>query len=637
METYGWAGKILRVDLTKEKITTEPTMKYARDFLGGSGIGTKILYDEVPPEVKPFDPESKVIIAAGPLNGIGPASGRGEIVFKSPVTGWYCDSNFGGFFIVELKLAGFDAVVIEGRAKKPVYLWIEDDHAELKDASHLWGKDTFETEEIIRRDHGDPAIRTLKIGPAGENLVYGACVIGDEGRAAGRGGAGAVLGSKKFKAIAVRGTKGIKVANPEKIEKLWLELAERMKEDPLYRYWSERGTPGTVSDPYLPLFGPEYVEKIHSDRFLENVFIKTSACYACPIHCSHWYKIRTGPLAGMVGEGLEANCVLDYAIMLRTLDPQFVAEMDLFCDKMGIGIDEPALTIWGLMKMYEDGKITEKDIDGIDLTWGNKEAIRELIKKYVKREGIGDVLANGPNYVKEYFKDRGAEKYIPTTNRQTWFPGITLDAGIGFGLAISTSTRGADHLKGTPWIPESYMLMMKTKPRRVADITEEEIRKLAEERFGDPNIFDMYRTEGKPDLVIAEERVHYICDATGICKFASWYGMFAKGWQLDDFAKFLTAATGIEYTVDKLIVIADRINALQRAYNAREGKRRDELPYELRAGWKQPIDEKKFNELLDEYYEKRGFNKDGIPTRKRLEELGLKYVADDLEKRGILK
>ena len=642
MLSYGWAGKILRIDLTTGKIKVDFTMKYAEKFLGGSGLGAKILYDEVPPRIKPLDPESSVIISVGPLVGTSPSACKGEIIFKSPVTQWYADSSFGGFFSVELKLAGYDAIIIRGKSSNPVYLWINNDEVKLLDASHLWGKDTVETEEIIRRDHSDPEIKTLRIGPAGENLVYGACVVADEGRVAGRYGSGAVFGSKNLKAIAVRGTGDIKIAKPEKLADIWAEILERVKRDPLYDYFAKqhRGTM-TIGDILLSVYvenkviSPEYLEKLHSDIFLREFVLKTTACYGCPLGCRHWHIVKEGPYRGTYAAGFEFNTFGDYCIVLRTYDLSFASEVDAYCDRMGIGVDEPSDLIYALMRMYEDGKITSNDVDGLDLTWGNKEAIMTLLEKYVKREGIGAVLADGPRSLVEKFRDKNAEKYVPITNRGTFARG-TLIQGIAFGLAISTSTRGADYLKGAPSFAERILRLAQIKPYKIANITEEDAKKLGEERFGDPEILlNMYSTKGKPKMVIMAERIFTICDATGICKYISWGGLWVNGIQLEDFAELLTAVTGKTYTTDELIVIADRINAIQRAYNAREGKRRDEEPYELRVGMRQPIDSQTFEKLLDEYYAMRGFNKDGIPTKKKLEELGLREVADDLKKHGV--
>ncbi|MBM4128865.1 MAG: aldehyde ferredoxin oxidoreductase, partial [Nitrospira sp.] len=297
-ELCGYGGNILRVDLSKGKITNSPSpLGELKKFLGGAGYASKILYDEVPPEIGPFDPENRVILSTGLLCGtLAPCSGRFTVTTLSPLTGIFCDANCGGFFGAELKLAGYDHVIIQGKASSPVYLWIDDDQVEIRDATQLWGKDTWETDTRIKEELGNGSIQIACIGPAGENLSCTACLIANKARAAARGGMGAVLGSKKLKAIAVRGRKGVKIAYPDQHAKLCEQLFDKVLNDPGYMLLSTYGT-GFLNDSFqeqhvtaykygfVEEFYWEGYDKLSQSEYQKNFWDHPMACFNCPIHC----------------------------------------------------------------------------------------------------------------------------------------------------------------------------------------------------------------------------------------------------------------------------------------------------------------------------------------------------------------
>ena len=635
---YGWMGKILRVDLTKGKIYKESTMNYASKFIGGTGIASAILYNEVPPEVRPFDPENRIIFNTGPLTGtLAPSCGRWSVTMKSPVTEAYSDSNGGGFWAPELKWAGYDHIVVHGRAEKPVYLWINDDVVEIRSASHLWGKDTWKTQEMIREELGDPEVKTVKIGPAGENMCFAGCTLGDISNAAGRGGSGAVMGSKNLKAIAVRGTGGVKIANLDKFEEVCEEMHEKIRNVSIYDKFSTGGTPWLVHDGMIKASGRENVEdekKVLIDKFMPY-FVKSKGCYNCPMHCGHVYRVQEGPYAGIEGEGCEANAINDFTTTVGCFDVPFVLKCNEVCDRLGVGVDEAGHMYAFGAELYKKGIITSKDTDGMEFRLGDQEAILEHIRKMAYREGFGDVMADlvvkGGKRI-----GKGAEEVARDRNlkKQLSYP---LRSSYTQALSYSTSTRGSCHLKSTPfvyemWLPAWYPM--------------EYVREVGLEKFGDPEAcITPGNPNGKALMTTEGEYMCYVCDFTIICKFVTRKTIY-DALNIADIAKMLTPLTGIEYKREDLVKTAQRINAVQRAFNCREGYRReDDYPppatfkeYKMIFGKKVVIEQNKYDKLLDEYYTMHGVNlKTGIPTRQRLEELDLKDVADDLTKRGILK
>lgn len=624
-------GKYLRVDLTQGKVIEKETEKWrARLYLGGNGFGTKILWDEVPARIDPFSPENKLIFSTGPLTGtLWPSSGRFEVIGKSPLTGIYGDCNSGGHWAPELKYAGYDMVVFEGRAKKPVYLWIEDGQAELRDAAHLWGKTTWETEKIIRRDHGDERIKIASIGPAGENKVRFACVI-TSGRAAARTGQGAVMGSKNVKCVAVRGTKDVTVANDEFYDYAYL-MHQKVLANEFTPGESRYGTPllvtlmseiGRFPTKNFQRGDFPYAAEISGEVLEEKFLVKRLGCFGCPISCGRAVAVKEGPFKGTYTEGIEYESL--NALGARTWNRYMpsIIKADLLCDEYGLDTISTGSVIAFAMECYERGIITKEDTGGIELEWGDYEVELQLIEKIARREGIGDILAGGVRIAAQKF-GKGADYYaIHVKGLET--SAQDPRAQQSMGLAHITSTRGADHLKGFPTIDETGYV------------------KEAIERYGEqylPEIVDGLAMKYKAMVVKDGEELGAIADSAITCKFTTH---FPPCYYWPELARGLSLATGMPLDVAELKKIGERIYNLQRCFCVREGisRKDDTQPKRLltEKGTGRAKGHVVYQEpMLEEYYELRRWDKEtGWPTRAKLEDLDLKDVADELEKIGRL-
>lgn len=644
----GWAGKILKVDLTARKIETESlSRELATKYIGGRGFGARILYDEVGPEVDALSPESIIIIGQGPLSGtLAPSAGRYELVAKSPLTGILGRSNGGGNFGPEMKWAGYDLIIISGQSEDPVYLWIEDDRIELRDASHLWGQTTWRTRELICDELGDPDIATLVIGPAGENLCFSSCVISDRSRAAGKCSIGALWGSKKLKAVAVRGNKGVNVAKPTDFMQLCKALWQRIKEDPIYETQRKYGTMGWVGGAYARspagelVFGAKGAQNIE-ETSLERYITKNLSCFGCPLQCSHYYNVKEGKYKGTRGEGIEGNCQIFAGMMLRAFNPTYLFRYNNLCNELGLNLDLPGCAINWAMNLYEAGIITKADTDGLELTWGNEDAILELLQKMAYKEGFGEILDGFPLRAVQRL-GRGSELYA-SHGKGLYASGFGpgLGTSLAFTLALNVATRGFDHLTGGPSICTPGV-------REQWGITNELLTKLGEKRYNDPKVFtEPWAASPKKAQVVHEfENFCAIADMTGVCKFVTPFCLLVAGLDMPDFSELLTTATGEAFSTEDLVEAAERVFALERAYNAREGIRRiDDYPFFLRFQLEHgkphplfdygtlPVTLEKYDVVLDEYYRLRGCDlQTGIPVKAGLEQLGLKglksYLTD---------
>ncbi len=624
---FGWNDTNLRIDLDRQKIVKEPlSEELAMNFLGGAGINAKILYDETGPEVGPLDPGNRLIFGTGPLCGtLAPGSARYEATAKGPLTFAFSDSNSGGHFGPEIKYAGYEHVIFQGRAKNPVYLWIDDDHVELKDASQLWGEDVWVTDEVIKEEIGDPDLKIAAIGPPGENLVRYAAVINDRARALGWSGTGAVMGSKNLKAIAVRGTKGVQLADPEEFERISKKCREMVLNSQLMETYGYYGKPylnylrnelqksNPTKNYKLPRVPSSEFPKVGNEAF-DELIIGWKSCFNCPLHCGHMLEAKSGPYSGLKGEGFEYNQQID-GQMMGIYDLNFVLKWTVETNRLGFDCDGPAYAIAWAMELWEKGLISEKDTDGIELVWGNKDAALSMLDKIAKREGFGDLLAEGIEVAaKKFGKNSSDFAYHIKGGR------IEIDPRTGWATALShaTSTRGSDHLKGMP-LSDAFGVW-KGIPYDFTDDSD---------------------TEYKHEAVIFFENMNAVVDSIGLCKNPTWV-QSEECPGLNEFAALLTAATGHEFTAEKLLSIGERIYNVERAYNAREGlTREDDTP--PKKFFEEPIDTKikvldreTFEKLKDKYYDARGWDVDtGRPLRKKLEELGLTYIADDLEDRNV--
>lgn len=628
---YGWAGAILEVDLSSgqiRKISLEEDLR--RQYLGGRGINSRLLYDNVRPGTAASSPGNVLIFGTGPLAGtIAPAANRLSVTAKPFSYNGVGTSNVGGKFAPELKYAGYDHLLIKGRADEPVYLWIDDDQVVLRSAKHLWGKTTWETDQIIREELGDKEINVAAIGPAGENIVWFACIMFNMYRAAGMTGMGAVMGAKNLKAVAVRGTNSINVAQPDVLKNKSLGLIQRIKNNDFYPAFSVHGTAATIlldnkrgamcvknyqeSGPWKGMdnFSPEAIFPYYTND---------KACYSCPIHCSHFFEVKDGPYKGEKGGGLEAGHLMPFGPQCGNTDLASVFKCLNLANQYGIDTLEAGFMISGAMECYERGIITIKDTDGLALEWGDPEVIIAMLHKISKREGLGDLLAEGVHGFKRIGK--GAEAYMSYC-KGTAVGSDDIRLMRGHALGNVTGTVPAHHEEGYPSV-ERFPLL----PKQVAA------------HFG-KDILDPLAYNKAP-ITVFYQNLCTIMDALEICKFASGWGY--QEVYLQDAAELFAAATGTPMDAGDLEMAAERIHDLERAFAVREGMTRQDdhihgkimkEPIQTGSYKGEMIDPQKFEVMLDEYYELRGWHKEtGIPSRAKLERVGLKDIAEELTKMG---
>jgi aldehyde:ferredoxin oxidoreductase len=639
---YGYAGTILRVNLTNGKIVKQPLpLEWAHMFIGGSGINDWILYNEVGPEVAPLSPENKLIIGVGPLAGTTfPAGSKVRVTFRSPLTGVFGDGSAGSWFGPMLKYAGYDHIVIEGKSDKPVYLWINDEEVEIRDASHLWGRDSHETDDILREELANEEISTMVIGPGGENLVKYAVVVFDRDRTA-RAGGGCVLGSKKLKAIAVYGTKSLKIADVEKFEELCHRVMELVdpRTNPMIEKLSRYGTMASI-----PLYNEigchsvknwqdvqwseEKIRAIDPDTFLEKYYVRSMSCSNCIVHCSHVWEVKDGCFAGEKGLKIEYVPVGALGLHLDNPDMASILYLTDLSNKLGIDVIEAATSIGLLIECREKRLITEDETNGMRFEWGDVDVIKETIKKIAYREGIGNLLAEGTlNAAKKIGK--GAERFVCHAKGMTMIEDVR--ATPHWALAYAVSTRGADHTK-------AYSFIDKTGRTDVS-----------QKLFGSPEAGETFSPKLKEVSVKFCEEFYALIDSLGFCKLIGTRLLVPsdpkKAFTPNDLAPIFSVCTGIIISPDEFLKCGERIVLVEKSFNARIGLSRkdDTLGYRWMnepcpSGPGKGMKCKDYlPELLTKYYKLRGFDHEtGLPTRSKLEELNLKKVADDLEKLGVL-
>jgi len=651
---------MLTIDLSSNKVSTqELPREWTRKYIGARGFAIRLLYDLTGPETDPMGPENVVIVAAGPLTGtMAPSSSRCEVVSKSPLTGIYARGDVGGTFGSIMKYAGYDVILVKGKADKPVYIWIDDASVEIRDAEALWGLDVWEARARICRAHEPLApankhflhpIGSLLIGPAGENLSLAACVMSGVAHAAALGGLAAVWGSKNLKGIVVRGSRGIGIAEPERFLELCRAQWRRYPDDPMYdstRKWGTLGWVGgsdsrsAISDYMLG----ERFEAIEEHAF-EPLIEKNRACYGCPIHCDHFLHVKEGKYEGSKGEGLE-GFVQILGMSFKTPSAPFLAEWNNLCNRLGLNVSSAGVAIIWAIALWKEGIIGKDDTDGIEITEGNEEAIMELSRKMAYRQGFGDILADFPVKAARRL-GRNSERYAAHTKGQfAWMPGHGIGITLVYTMSLNVNSRGYDHLMGG-------MSILTPNLRAEFGITKELLARLGKERYDDAEIFAENAWDYHPRIVEAEcdfEHMMVLADMMGTCKFATRYNHPVTGIYLPEWKDFLSAATGRDYSEQDLQAAVRRVIALERCYNAREGMRRiDDYPFYL--WWEKkhgqphplyteeqiPLDREKYDRILDEWYSIRGCDaKTGIPTREELERCGLQDVAADLGRRGII-
>jgi aldehyde:ferredoxin oxidoreductase len=613
-----WAGKILRVDLSKGTCKSEPlNMDWARAYLGSRGLASKYLISEIDPKVDPLSTANKIIWATGPLTGtMASTGGRYTVVTKGPLTGAIACSNSGGYWGAELKMAGWDMVIFEGKSPKPVYLFIEDDKAELRDAAHLWGQSVWHTEETIKKQHQDPLIRVSSIGAAGENQVLFAAVVNDLHRAAGRSGVGAVMGSKNLKAIAVRGTKGVgNVHDPKAFMQATFAAKKILKDN-------------AVTGQGLPTYGTQVLMNVineigalptrnHRDSQFEGAkdisaeamatprrsdgkaqLVTNQACFGCTIACGRISKIdqkhfsvENKPQYWGASGGLEYEAAWALGAANGVNDLEALQYANLICNEQGMDPISFGATIGAVMELYEMGVLKKEQI-GIESPFGSAKALCELADMTAKGVGFGKEIGQGS---KRLCTKYGHPELSMSVKGQE-FPAYDSRGIQGMGLTYATSNRGACHLR-------SYTV--------------------ASEVLGIPVKTDPLTADGKPELVMAFQDATAAFDAAGICVFTSF------AWGLADVAPQVAAACGPEFTLENLQKIGERIWNMERDFNNKAGftAKDDSLPPRLlnepaKTGPAKGL-VNKLPEMLPKYYQVRGWNPDGTLKPETRQRLGL--------------
>jgi len=601
----GFAGEIVRVNLSTGEIKKEKiNEQWARLFIGGRGYGSKIICDEVDPKVDPLAPENKVVIATGPAGGSNaPASGRVMVITKGPETGTIACSNVGGFFGPELKRAGYDMVIIEGKSEKPVYLWIKDGNIEIRDARKLWGKKTSEIEEVIKQET-DPKARVVNIGPAGVKLSRIANVMVDACRAAGRSGVGAVLGSKNFLGIAARGTKKVEPFDPAETKTAVAQARKLLKESEITSVnLPKYGTALLVNEinergGYPVRNAQEAYDEdagvTGGEEIADKILIKKWACAVCPIACGRVTEIKEGRYKGHHGEGPEYETTWALGLMCGVHDLNAITYAHYLCNEYGLDGISAGVTIACAMELYEKGYIPERDVP-FPMRFGDGETVVKLVQIMGERKGIiGDLLAEGSYRLAEHYGHPELSMSVKKQEMAAYDP----RAMKGIGLNYATSNRGACHVRGYT---------------------------ISQEVIESPYAVDRLKYEGKAELTKYMQDFTAVIDSSGMCLFT----IFGLEY-IHAYGPILRAVTGIPYSDDELMKAGERIWNMERLFNLKAGLTRkdDTLPTRL---FKEPIPSGpskgevcQLDRMLPEYYQLRGWDEEGRPTKEKLEELGLK-------------
>jgi len=613
---FGYMGKILSVDLSKSKISEEiPSEEAHKMFLGGSGLATKYLFDEVPKGADPLGPGNALIFMTGPLTGTeSPSAGRYSIVFKSPLTSFWGEANAGGNWGVNLKSSGFDGIILKGISPQPVYLVIGEGKAELRDAKNLWGKGVSETNRLIKEELGED-FNVACIGIGGENQVRYACVINDLHRAAGRCGGGTVMGSKRLKAIVVKGTKGFEVANKDvfaKVSKTNYDLVnESMLKITLETYGTSmacdmvniRG--GFPTRNWQTGVFPD-IEKINGFTLADTLLVDRKHCYACPISCGRVSVVKAGPYA-CKGEGPEYESIGSFGGMCEIVNLEAITLAHNLCDDYGLDTISTGSSIAFAMECYEKGILTKSETDGLELKFGDPDVMTQLIHKIAKREGIGDFLAEGTKRMAEKL-GKGTERFAMNV-KGLEMPAYDPRAAKICGLGFATANRGGDHItayiEGPTFMDIPFLCVEYSK-------------------IEDPLVENPAEAKILKDL----EDSLTVFDAMGTCKFM---GMALA---TEDWVDMIANCVGWKFDVSDFRKLGERIYNLARAFSVREGLTRvdDSLPKRL---LEEPMPEgaakghrvEKLGQMLDAYYGFRGWDKKtGKPTPEKLKELGLSDI-----------
>ena len=612
----GYAGEILRVDLTSEHIKSEELdMDIAEKFLGGRGLGVKILYDELEPKIDPLGNENEIIFATGPITGTNaPTAGRFCVSTKSPLTGTICNSMCGGHFGAELKYAGYDAVIIEGKSDRPVFLWIEDDKVEIQSAEGCWGLTTSETVESIRKEVGNA--RVASIGPGGENLAKFASIHNDD-RAAARGGVGTVMGSKKIKAVAVRGTGDLVLENSKKFKELVKATRQDLSVNPTTMISGAMNAMGTASAlTFLYMNGVFPVHnyqksvfkgyrKISGESMAKTIFKKKKACFGCPIACGRWIEVKDGVYSGTKGEGPEYETIALFGGSCGVDNLDAIAKANLLCNEVGLDTVSTGNTIGFAMECFEKGLINKDEV-GMELAFGNDIEMVSMIEKIAKREGFGNLLAEGTKRAAEII-GKGSEDFAINV-KGLELPGYDPRGIKGQALSYATSNRGGCHLRAWTALQETGIIQV---PISIPD-----------SNF-DPKKIDRFSIKNKAVYVKTVQDWMATLDSIVFRIFRE------NSPNLKHDTGLISTATGFDFGEDEFMGVGDRIYTLERAFNAREGfsRKDDTLPKRF---LKEPMPDGsskgqvvELDGILDEFYELRGLDSEGHPTAEKMKAVGL--------------
>lgn len=625
---YGYAGHTLRIDLSTETIDTEPLkQEWVDDYIGGRGFTAKILYDENPPNVDPFDPENRFIIAMGPLSGLFlPASGKTHFCTKSPATGGYGDSNMGGHFGVNMKYAGYDVTIIKGKAARPSYILIDDDRVEIRPAGEYWGKTSTQVEEALKQELGED-FQVLTIGQAGENRVNFACISHDFGRQAGRIGIGAVLGSKNIKAIVARGTKSIPVFAPKGLLKKGKETYAACREKPGFTGWTPEGTAGITNwcndvgalpTRNFQTSNCDYADDINGKAILKELKITDKGCFSCPIPCGKYGRAKT-QFGEVYVEGPEYETLSLLGSNCELSDIHGIAHTNYVCDELGLDTCSAGVVVSFALECYEKGLISKQDM-GRDVQWGDLESIVHILEIIARREGIGDVLALGVRDAAEKI-GHGSDKFAIHVKGLEW-TGYEARNAPGMMLGYMTADVGAHHARCWVLGSDVATAVGGNKDATVHDLIS---------GGADFNTIPKADHKNVVPLVLKSQHLRPAFDILGTCRLQ----YMEIGLETRYYEELYYYATGKRLDFEKdLLRLSEKIWHLNRMFNKREipdfGRKYDYPPARFT---QEPIpsgpnkghfvDMAVIEEMLDTYYAARGWDDNGIPTPETLEAHGL--------------
>lgn len=608
----GYIGNILRIDLTTGDVKEEKlNEKVARKYIGGSGLGAKILFEETDEKTDPLGADNVLIFMTGPLTGtIVPTSGRHAVVAKSPLTGIWGEGDVGGHWGIGLKKAGYDGIIIKGKSPKPVYLWINDGNVEIRDAAHLWGKDTFETDKLVKEETNEKAVVSA-IGQAGENLVKIASIMTDglDARAVGRSGLGAVMGSKNLKAIAVYGNRKIEVAQKDKLKQLTKKLAPEMlkKAKGMHDYGTAGGliTMEYVGD--LPIRNwtqgkwEEGANEISGQKMAETILTRNYYCGSCVIGCGRTVKLDSGDYAGVEQAGPEYETLASLGALCLVDDLNAIALANEWCNRYGIDTISTGGVIAFAMEAYEHGLITKEDTGGMEINWGDSDVMLELIHRIAHRKGIGDLLAEGVKKAAD--KIGGIAPEFAIHSKGLEFPAHDPRAYNSIAVGYATSNRGACHLQAFSHGFEKGLTMPEV---------------------GYPESRDRFEVDGKGVMTAKAQNLMCMFDSIKMCKFSLFGGI-----TITDMVNFLNYVTGWDMDIDEFMQAGERMFNLKRLYNVRCGisRKDDTIPGRIlthkrkEGGAAENLPP--LGRMLSEYYDYRGWTQEGIPKKEKLIKLGL--------------